>query len=402
MVKELLSYKRGSLRIRVTGGSYDRFLNLCANHGIALWNLEYADGGYEMDISLTGFRMLRPLARKSSSKVRILRRRGLPFFLHRYRKRKMLFAGMAFGLFVMITLSRFLWSIDIEGNEKITDGQILHYLEEVQISAGTRLSKIDCKDLAAKLRRQFEDFTWVAVSQDGTSLSIQVQENTDFSYVRETVKDTAPADLVADKNGTIVSIITRKGVPLVAKGDKVKKGDVLVKGVLDIVDDSGEVKGHQYCHSDADIQIKTTYQYKEKIPVTKVEKKYTGRKKTEYYVRIGNQYLAIPSGNLPFSQYDTIRDIRQLCLFQNFYLPFSLVIQEHLEYENVKVKRDETTVVGEAEKNLYKFFTKIQEKGVQIFKNNVKIETNEKYCMAKGTLILIENAGKSVERTTLE
>ena len=69
------------LRISVTGESYDRFLNLCANHGIALWNLEYHGNAYEMDISVQGFRMLRPLVKKSRTRVRIIRRQGLPFFL---------------------------------------------------------------------------------------------------------------------------------------------------------------------------------------------------------------------------------------------------------------------------------------------------------------------------------
>ena len=49
MVLKLLLYRKGMLRISVTGESYDRFLNLCANHGIALWNLEYHGNAYEMD-----------------------------------------------------------------------------------------------------------------------------------------------------------------------------------------------------------------------------------------------------------------------------------------------------------------------------------------------------------------
>ena len=63
MVLKLLLYRKGMLRISVTGESYDRFLNLCANHGIALWNLEYHGNAYEMDISVQGFRMLRPLVK---------------------------------------------------------------------------------------------------------------------------------------------------------------------------------------------------------------------------------------------------------------------------------------------------------------------------------------------------
>ena len=69
MVLKLLLYRKGMLRISVTGESYDRFLNLCANHGIALWNLEYHGNAYEMDISVQGFRMLRPLVKKSRTRV---------------------------------------------------------------------------------------------------------------------------------------------------------------------------------------------------------------------------------------------------------------------------------------------------------------------------------------------
>lgn len=402
LVKELLQYKKGSLRIRVTGGSYDRFLNLCANHGIALWNLEYHDGAYEMDISLAGFRMLRPLSKKSSSRVRILKRHGLPFFLYRYRKRKMLFAGMFFGIVLMYGLSCFLWNIDVEGNGKITDGQIYRYLESVDITNGMRLSKIDCKALAAMLRKEFDVFTWVSVKQEGTRLLVQVKENTDAKEVLAEQRDGTPSDLVADKNGTIVSMITRKGVPQAAAGDVVKKGDLLVKGVLEIVDDAGEVTGYQFCHADADIFLKTSYEYEDRIALTRKEKQYTGKKKREYYMKAGSCTFSLPHGRNTFAAFDTVTDIDQLCFFQNFYLPVSLGKKEYLEYENVTVKLDEKTAASEAEDHLYKFLTEIQEKGVQIFENNVKIGFDEKYCIAKGSVILIEKAGKSVERTTAE
>ena len=51
---------------------------------------------------------------------------------------------------------------------------------------------------------------------------------------------------------------------MVSVGDTVKKGDLLVKGELEILDDSGEVSGYQYCASDADIFLKTSYEYRER------------------------------------------------------------------------------------------------------------------------------------------
>lgn len=405
MIQKLLLYKKGILRIRVTGDSYDRFLNLCAHHQIALWNLEYHDHAYEMDISIKGFRMLRPLVKKSRTRVRILKRHGLPFFLYRYQKRKMLFAGMLCGIILMYIMSCFLWRIDIEGNQQITEGQITKYLETIHIANGTKISSIDCKELAAMLRRQFEMFTWVSVKQEGTRLLIQVKENQDITPKTQNtdfIPDMTPSDLVSDRNGVITSMITRKGVPVVAVGDIVKKGDLLVKGVLEIFDDSGETSGYQYCHSEADIFIKTSYIYHDQIALKIRDKQYTGKSRRTFGVRIGNFKWCLSLWKKDLANTDTVTTIYPLCLFRNFYLPVSFEKQELLEYQYQDITLSKKEAARKAEQHLYKFLEEIQEKGVQISENNVRIEFDEKYCIAEGSVILIEKAGKSVERITTE
>ena len=381
MVLKLLLYRKGMLRISVTGESYDRFLNLCANHGIALWNLEYHGNAYEMDISVQGFRMLRPLVKKSRTRVRIIRRQGLPFFLYRCRKKK------------------------------ITRGQSCRYLETVHIENGTRISVIDCKELAAMLRKQFDAFTWVAVKQEGTRLLIQVKESTDpeANVKNNEKKETEginsanlPTDLIADKNGVITSMITRKGVPMVSVGDTVKKGDLLVKGELEILDDSGEVSGYQYCASDADIFLKTSYEYREKIRLKRKEKHYSGKEKQKIGLRVGKWQMYLPGAGKKMQTFDTVTEMHPLCIFQNFYLPVSFEKQQFFEYTYETVTLTEEEASAMAEKDLYDFLNKIQEKGVQIFENNVKIEFDTNYCIAKVSVILIEKAGKSVERITTE
>lgn len=405
MIQKLLLYKKGILRIRVTGDSYDRFLNLCAHHQIALWNLEYHDHAYEMDISIKGFRMLRPLVKKSRTRVRILKRHGLPFFLYRYQKRKMLFAGMLCGIILMYIMSCFLWRIDIEGNQQITEGQITKYLETIHIANGTKISSIDCKELAAMLRRQFEMFTWVSVKQEGTRLLIQVKENQDITPKTQNtdfIPDMTPSDLVSDRNGVITSMITRKGVPVVTVGDIVKKGDLLVKGVLEIFDDSGETFGYQYCHSEADIFIKTSYIYHDQIALKTKDKQYTGKSRRTFGVRIGDFKWCLSLWKKDLANTDTVTTIYPLCLFRNFYLPVSFEKQELLEYQYQDITLSKKEAARKAEQHLYKFLEEIQEKGVQISENNVRIEFDEKYCIAEGSVILIEKAGKSVERITTE
>ena len=120
MVQQLLQYTKGYVRIRVTGSSYERFLNMCAKHQIELWDLLEAHNAYEMNLSIRGFKTLRPLVKKSGTKVRIIERYGLPFFLHRHRGRKALPCGVLFGVLLMMFLSGFIWDIHIEGNQART------------------------------------------------------------------------------------------------------------------------------------------------------------------------------------------------------------------------------------------------------------------------------------------
>ncbi len=67
--------------------------------------------------------------------------------------------------------------------------------ESQQIRPGTGKGSIDCKELAARLRMEFSDFTWVSVKLKGTRLFIDVTENTDSGAARrpEQKKKNLPA-----------------------------------------------------------------------------------------------------------------------------------------------------------------------------------------------------------------
>lgn len=68
----------------LTGYSPERFFNLCGNADIVLWKIEPAEDGYTFFVSLPAFRKLKPMLRKSGTRVTILKRVGVPFLLYRY------------------------------------------------------------------------------------------------------------------------------------------------------------------------------------------------------------------------------------------------------------------------------------------------------------------------------
>lgn len=231
--------------VHLTGYGAERFLNLCSNHDILIWNLKPVADGYEFCISTDGFRQLKPLLKKTKTKVRIRKKQGLPFLLFRYRKHKIFAAGILFFLFLLLYASGFIWNIEITGNSYLSDDTLLTFLQKEHAGFGSRIRALDCEQLEEKLRTEFPEVIWTSVRIYGTKMNVEIQENL-LSDEADEVPSAEISDIIAQKDGEIVSIITRTGTPLVTEHATVKKGDILVLGSVAVTNDDGEVVRYLY------------------------------------------------------------------------------------------------------------------------------------------------------------
>ena len=113
----------------------------------------------------------------------------------------------------------FVWNIRLDGNHMNSDDTLYRYLRENGIAYGTRISEIDCEELEAQIRRDFDNIIWVSAAVHGTSLDIDVRENqdeTDYGKVTETTL-TTPSDIVSLYDGVVYDIVARSGTPVVKK-----------------------------------------------------------------------------------------------------------------------------------------------------------------------------------------
>ena len=90
---EFLKFLKGYVCIRVSGFSPERFMNLCGNRNILLWNIRKEEDVYYMCLSIAGFYRLKPIVKKTGTKVAIVKRCGLPFFMPGMWKRKIFILG---------------------------------------------------------------------------------------------------------------------------------------------------------------------------------------------------------------------------------------------------------------------------------------------------------------------
>ena len=88
MLTRILRYIKGYVRIRITGYSPERFLNLCKYRKIPVWGLLPGRNFYDMNITIAGMKKLKPILKKTGTNLRILEKNGLPcggFWMHRSR-----------------------------------------------------------------------------------------------------------------------------------------------------------------------------------------------------------------------------------------------------------------------------------------------------------------------------
>ena len=393
MIRSFIRWLRGYVRLCVAGYSPEHFLNMCCYHQLFIWGLEPTGNGYEMYMSISDFRKLKPLVRKTHTKVILQGRYGFPFFLARYRRRKLFFAGLFICAVLLWTYSLFIWDIHFEGNERYPDTTLAEFLESEGVAPAMLRSRVDCPGIVKAIRKEYNDIVWVSASIDGSRLKIQIKENEDtFPEEGEetSAEDEKPVDLVAAADGVITKIVTRSGVPQVHVGDTVKKGDILVLGRVEVVNDSREVVGYQYHRSDADVFADTQMEYTDTLSLEYQEKVYDGKKKYQPFIRLADWTVSVGSLDNKYKHSEIVTEETQMKLGENFYLPFSYGLKTAKSYSFEKKTYTEEEARQLLSLNFNRFCEDLEEKGVQIKENSVKIHLYENSATASGTLYLNE------------
>ena len=172
-----IQYIKGYVSIKVWGYSTERFLNLCGNHDILVWDIENHGDYYTMKVSVKGFFALKTLLKKTGTRASVLERYGLPFFVPRMKRRKIFVIGLVVCLLFWMLTTRFIWDIKITGNYSLTEDILMDYLNNQNVHTAMKKSDLQIEELERNLREEYDIITWASLKVDGTTLIIQIREN---------------------------------------------------------------------------------------------------------------------------------------------------------------------------------------------------------------------------------
>ncbi|MGD9676813.1 MAG: sporulation protein YqfD [Vulcanibacillus sp.] len=315
---------RGYVKCNLTGKNIELFINLILNSELEIWDISIIKRGQaNFSISVNDYLKIKSFLKRSNTRIHIIEKIGLPFLLNRLKNR----LGVLFGIIIFIIIiylsSSMIWSIDIEGNKTIEESIIYQSLNEIGVSKGIFKKKLPENEyIKEQLMLMLEDISWVGVNREGTKLQITIVEK-----IKPKEKEIAlPSNIISKKDAVIYKILAEKGISQVKISDRVKRGDILISGIIgneersEIIAAKGIVQGIVWYKSSITISLKQKW------------KEYTGNKYEQNYLVLGNRMIKFKGYDIiHFEQYQIVNDWKQV-YFNNFKLPVGILTKKSLEY----------------------------------------------------------------------
>lgn len=308
--------------IKISGGFPERFLNLCNKEKIYLWDTLYENNSVTAKIYCKDVFKLRKIRAKSGVKIKITDKQGLIFYLRRNKKRKVLTCGIILSLVFMTIMNQFVWSIEAQSTQNISEAEILKVSKQLGLDYGTAVPFFDESEAAREAVNLFNGrILWAAVNIKGSKANIEVREYTEVESRSE--KNNLPCNIIADFDGVILSAQTFSGVLSTSSGSAVKNGDLLISGISENAD--GSVNFHA-----ADGKLTAFHKqnvsrlYKMTEKAEKLNVKYT-------YSELKVFSLDLPLSLKAFIPFENTLEYETLIKIGNSFLPFGITKKDSVE-----------------------------------------------------------------------
>ncbi len=379
----IIGYKRLSFDLAYAAD----ILNICHEHRF-VYRRQTSDGeSMSLELSLFVATQLLRSCEKKEIPVREVREGGLPCLLGKYRRRYGFFAGCILFTLIIFLSSSLLWDIEIEGEERISEAEVLCELRECGLTVGMPLSKIKADTIQNRVLMHSDNISWIAVNLIGTVAHVEIREH----MSAEEIYEPQAANLIATCDGTIEYLEEVRGNPVVTTGDLVREGELLVSGIYD-----SDSVGFHFLAAKGRVMARTEEHYRIEIPLKYQLKVYTGRSFCEKYLIFFSQEIKIYSNsrNLP-PKCDTIDTVEYLDILSGGELPVGIRTIKHLEYEYTDAERSPKEAIDKAHLALRDALDAADNEA--LLKKSFECELTDECYILNCTVEVIKNIAKQVE-----
>ena len=304
----------------------EQFISYLMREHISFWRIEKLEGSvYTLCIYSKNRRMIKKASVRFDCAVK--ETHGLSREIAMRVSRPGLLIGTVICVMVTCISTLFVWNINIAGNELYTSEQIISMLNNDGFKVGSFIPSLDIKRLNNLLiLHNSENIAWFSININGTIANVEVRER----RLPPTVFDASlPINIIASKSGQIVYADVYQGQGVIAVGDTVQRGQLLISALID-----SKTVGIRVGHASGLIEAVTTQDITVEIPLKKWVKKYTGEEDLKFSVKIlektGNFNY---NSSISMAKYDKIVLSEKVTLYDRISLPIYIVRTRYKEYE---------------------------------------------------------------------
>lgn len=391
LIKLILRMIFGYVRIQVEGYYIERFINICTNRKILIWNLKRKKGvQLFLNIGIKDFKKLADISRRTNCKVRIKNKKGLPFLLYRYKKRKIFAIFLLIILIMIFISSRYIWNVDII----VQDNKIIENIEEdlqkLGLKQGIKKNKINKEKIINEIRLHRKDISWIGLDIKGTNVKVKIVKSKEQP---EIISNKDYCDIIAKKAGTISKITAQNGTAVVSVGDTVEAGDILIKGIME-----GKYTEARKVHSLGIVEAEIIYSKTKEVYFEQEIYNKTGKKENKYEIKINNKNLKLYKNNSKFDLYCSEINQNKIKISNNFYLPISITKISNFEQTKEVKKYSIEEAVKIATQELTKEFENELPNKENIADKNVKTIQKDNSVIVTLIYKVIEEIGEEIKQ----
>lgn len=345
MLIKFFNWFFGYVVFTFSGGFTDGFINRCYHEKINIKDISAENGVLTARCSIGAYKRLHKIAFRSGGKVKLVKKRGLPFLLHPLKGRWGVFCGMLFFVLLVSFMGGFIWNITVIGNQTLETSKIVDYLAQNGFKTGVRWSETDKENLEFAVMADFDRVAWISINRIGCLAQVEIRETTPKPEIEN---NNLITNVTAKKDGVIVKVTALGGWPAVQAGDAVTTGDLLISGVYEPEEYSQPQKNH-FARAHGSVIAKTNSRITVNIPREQSEKICTSEKQYKTLYFFG---LEIPLSIKKEEENTVCEYQKKYLVFHDFRLPIGIYTEIRRSYTDMKRSISDDELRAAAKKEL--------------------------------------------------
>lgn len=227
MANKLFDQVGGTIKVALKGKNQEKIINMASSRGIFIWDVKKNGDHLNFKVRTSGLKALQSMSEENGYELDITEKQGLPFYHNLFRRRMGFFTGALIFILALYIMSSFIWFVEVCGNKKVEPSKILLTAAKHGVYQGAAKWNFSRIEVEEAMLRDLKELSYVKLDIRGVKARLQVVEKilpkTDIS---------GPCHIVATRDGVIEEVLALEGQASVKTGDVVKKGDILISGVV--------------------------------------------------------------------------------------------------------------------------------------------------------------------------